>query len=147
MSARERLLHMLLFELIAVSSVIIGLIVFSDIALYSALKTMIVVSLIAMVWNYLFNLIFDQFYRGAREKRGLKLRIFYVLIFESGLVILTTPVMAYILQVSLLEAFILDLGITLFITLYTLVFNYCYDHLRLKFVNSKETPPSLSQLN
>ncbi|WP_028862689.1 PACE efflux transporter [Psychromonas aquimarina] len=145
MSARERLLHMLLFEVIALSLTIIGLIIFSDIALYSALKTMIVISLIAMVWNYLFNLAFDQIYRGAREKRSLKLRVLYVLVFESGLVILTTPVMAYILQISLMEAFILDIGITLFIMLYTLVFNYCYDHLRLKVINSRETQSPLSQ--
>ncbi len=138
MSTAERLLHMVLFEGIAVFLSMLGLLLFTNIEIHSALQTMIALSLIAMVWNYIFNIGFDKIFIGKREERSWKLRISYALLFESGLVFLTTPVMAYILQVSLLEAFILDIGLTLFILLYTLIFNYAYDHLRAQIIKSHE---------
>lgn len=138
MSTAERLLHMILFEGIAVFLSMVGLLLFTNIEIHSALQTMIALSLIAMVWNYIFNIGFDKIFIGKREERSWKLRISYALLFESGLVFLTTPVMAYILQVSLLEAFILDIGLTLFILLYTLIFNYAYDHLRAQIIKSHE---------
>lgn len=143
MSATERLFHMVLFEGFALLFAITGLLLFTDMEIHSALHTMIVLSLIAMVWNYIFNIAFDKIYSGEREERNWKVRITYALLFESGLLILTIPVMAYILNVSLFEAFILDIGLTLFILIYTVIFNYAYDHLRAQMIKSRQVQPVL----
>lgn len=139
MSTLERLFHMVLFETLAVSLSIIVLILFTDHQPSTLSGTMIVVMSIAMVWNFLFNAIFDRLYPGKREQRSILMRINFVLVFEAGLLLITIPVMAYILNVSLIEAFWLDIGVTIFITFYAFTFNFCYDHLRAIIINRRST--------
>jgi uncharacterized membrane protein len=138
MSTLERLFHTVLFELLGASLVIIGLILFTNHQPEALSGTVIVLMTIAMIWNFVFNAVFDRFYPGKREQRSLKMRIYFVLVFEAGLLLLTIPVMAYILNVSLLEAFLLDIGVTIFLTLYAFVFNYCYDHIRAFIIKRRE---------
>ncbi len=99
---------------------------------------MIVVATIAMMWNYCFNRIFDRYFTGEKSKRSLKLRIFHVVLFEAGLLVATIPVMAYLLNVGLWQAFLMDIGVTIFITIYAFVFNLIYDHVRAFLVRKAE---------
>ncbi|UPW19653.1 PACE efflux transporter [Agarivorans sp. TSD2052] len=131
MSTLERVFHSVLFELLAVTLSITGLAIFTEHELSSLSGTMVVIATIAMVWNYGFNLIFDRFATGEKNRRPLSLRIAHVILFEAGLLVLTIPVMAYILNVSLWQAFVMDLGVTVFITIYAFIFNFSYDHIRV----------------
>ncbi|MDN3715761.1 PACE efflux transporter [Vibrio breoganii] len=137
MGTIERIFHSILFEVLAVSLSILGLMMLTDHETGTLSGTMIVIATIAMGWNYLFNLGFDQVMKGEKTDRTLKDRIIHVILFEAGLLILTIPVMAYLLGLSLLEAFIMDLGVTLFVTFYAFVFNYTYDHARAFIVTNK----------
>ncbi|MGF1875302.1 PACE efflux transporter [Photobacterium frigidiphilum] len=139
MSTFERIFHAVLFEVLAVSLSILGLIIFTEHNPQTLSGTMIVVASIAMVWNFIFNYIFDRFFPGNREERTMKLRIFFVILFEAGLLFFTIPVMAYILNVSLIDAFWLDIGVTIFITIYALVFNYAYDNIRAFIIKKRRT--------
>ncbi|MDO6544042.1 PACE efflux transporter [Photobacterium sanguinicancri] len=134
MGRLERLFHAITFEVIAVSLSIIGLAIFTDHNISHLSGTMIVIATIAMIWNVIFNWIFDKFVQGQKEKRSLKIRIVHVLLFEAGLLFATVPVMAYILNVSILEALAMDIGVTIFITVYAFVFNLAYDHIRAYIV-------------
>jgi len=138
MSTLERLFHTVLFELLGASLVIIGLILFTNHQPEALSGTVIVLMSIAMAWNFVFNAVFDRLFPGKREKRSLKMRLYSVLVFEAGLLLITIPVMAYILNVSLLEAFLLDISVTIFITIYAFTFNYCYDHIRAFIVKRRE---------
>ena len=91
---------------------------------------MIVIATIAMIWNFIFNWIFDKFFTGEKKERTLSFRIFHVVLFEIGLLVVTIPVMAYLLNVGLLEAFMMDIGVTIFITIYAFTFNLVYDNAR-----------------
>jgi uncharacterized membrane protein len=91
---------------------------------------MIVIATIAMIWNFIYNWIFDQFFTGEKTQRTLSLRIFHVVLFELGLLFVTVPVMAYLLNVSIWEAFVMDIGVTIFITIYAFTFNWVYDNVR-----------------
>ena len=91
---------------------------------------MIVVATIAMMWNFIYNWIFDQFFTGEKTQRTLSFRIFHVVLFELGLLFVTVPVMAYLLNVSIWEAFVMDIGVTIFITIYAFTFNWVYDNVR-----------------
>jgi len=138
MSTLERLFHTVLFELLGASLAIIGLILFTNHQPEALSGTVIVLMTIAMTWNFVFNAVFDRLYPGKREQRSLKMRIYFVLVFEAGLLLLTIPVLAYILNISLLEAFLLDISVTIFITLYAFAFNYCYDHIRAFMIKRRE---------
>ena len=130
MSAIERVFHAVLFEVLAVSLSILGLSIFTSHEVSALSGTMILIATIAMVWNFIFNWVFDKFATGAKEKRTFAVRILHVVLFEGGLLLVTVPLMAWILKVGIWEALVMDIGVTIFITVYAFVFNYCYDHLR-----------------
>ncbi len=69
-----------------------------------------------------FNTLFDRFERRAGLTRTLGMRIAHAVIFELGLVAMVVPVAAWWLNVSLVEALLLDLGIVLFFLPYTFCF-------------------------
>ncbi|WP_119969092.1 PACE efflux transporter [Shewanella japonica] len=138
MSTLERVFHAVLFEFLAIIGSVIGLMLFTEHELASLSGTMIAIATIAMGWNFVFNLGFDRFFTGAREKRTVKQRVIQIALFESGLLILTIPVMAYILEISLIEAFWLDISVTLFITVYAYVYNYAYDHIRASIISKRQ---------
>ena len=140
MGTLERIFHAVLFEVLAVLLSISILMVATDHEVGSLSGTMIIVATIAMCWNFLFNWIFDQFYIGNKENRSIKLRIYHVTLFEIGLLVLTIPVIAYILEVGIGEAFIMDIGITIFITIYAFTFNLAYDKVRAAILKKSEKP-------
>ncbi|QPG57064.2 PACE efflux transporter [Shewanella eurypsychrophilus] len=143
MKANERIFHAVLFEVLAVSLSIMGLAMFTDYDVTALSGTMIVVATIAMIWNFIYNWIFDQFFTGEKTQRTLSLRIFHVVLFELGLLIATVPVMAYLLNVSIWEAFVMDIGVTIFITIYAFTFNWVYDSVRVVLVRRVARSESL----
>lgn len=136
-SIGERIFHAVLFEILAILLTIVGLIFFTEHQLMAVSGLVILISLIAMVWNFIFNWIFDYFFPASRETRGLKIRLLHVTLFEGGLLCITLPLVAYLLNVSLWQAFVIDFAMTVFIVIYTLIFNYTYDHARASIVKRK----------
>ncbi|MDX2320875.1 MAG: PACE efflux transporter [Moritella sp.] len=144
MSTLERIFHALLFEVLAVSLSILGLIIFTNHDPQILSGTMIVIASIAMAWNFIFNWIFDLFLPGDKDKRTMKLRLVHVIIFEAGLLVLTVPVMAYILTISIVDAFMMDIVVTVFITIYAFIFNWVYDNVRAVIISRKCIPATAS---
>lgn len=134
MSLKERVLHALLFELLAILIFILAVTLTTPHQTEAVTVVIILISSIAVVWNFIFNWIFDRFFTAAREQRSWRLRTFHTLAFEGGLLLFTLPVVAYILQIDWWRAFMLDIGLTLLIVVYTFCFNWAYDHLRLFFI-------------
>ncbi|MEL0658680.1 PACE efflux transporter [Psychromonas arctica] len=133
----ERVFHSVIFEVLALVMSITGLVIFTQHDMSTLSGTMIVVASMAMIWNYSFNATFDHYVKGEKTQRSLSLRIIHVLLFEAGLLFFTIPVMAFILDLSLWDAFVMDLGVTIFITIYAFVFNLSYDHLRAFIVKKR----------
>lgn len=130
MSNRERVFHAVLFELLAIVLTIGLMAMLTEYSPVSLSELIVLISLIAMVWNFLFNKLFDHFFQGPRLSRGFRLRLFHTFCFEFGLLCFTLPLVVWVLHIGWWEALTLDIGMTLFIVLYTLVFNWCYDYLR-----------------
>ncbi|ETX28627.1 PACE efflux transporter [Roseivivax isoporae] len=85
----------------------------------------------ATAWNYLFNLGFDhalQRHRGTAQKT-LPLRVLHAVLFETTLLIMLLPVFAWWLDLSLVEAFLMDLSFAAFYMAYAFVFTWVYDTL------------------
>ncbi|WP_323121720.1 multidrug/biocide efflux PACE transporter [Burkholderia alba] len=128
----ERLVHALTFELtaIALCAPVLSWVLGMSLVHVGALTA--VVSLVAMAWNVAFNALFDRFERHFGLVRNLMLRIVHAIAFELGLIALVLPLAAWWLEISLLQAFVLDLGILLFFLPYTFFFNLAYDRLRAR---------------
>lgn len=126
----DRVRHSLLFELfgVALCTPLASLILGKSLALIGSLS--ITISIVAMGLNYLFNLCFDKAmvrFGQPVNVRPLWLRIFHAISFETSLLFLTIPMVAWWLDMSLWAAFIADMGMVLFFLIYAFVFNWTYD--------------------
>lgn len=134
MTAWERVFHAVLFEFFAIIFTVILTSWLTDHSTAALTSVIVLISVIAMVWNFIFNWLFDKIVTGERVKRGLGIRILHSVLFEGGLLIFTLPLVMYMLNITLWHAFVMDIGMTLFVLVYSVVFNWVYDHLRLKFI-------------
>ncbi len=130
----ERFVHALAFELLAIAICApLGAWLMDRSAMHMGLLTL-TISLIAMSWNMVFNALFDRAERLWRFQRNLGVRAAHAGLFELGLLLLTVPLIAWWLDMSLRQALLLDLGLVLFFVPYSMAFNWCYDQLRRRFV-------------
>lgn len=95
------------------------------------------VSVLALTWNIIFNSLFDRLKARLQLANGGWTRVLHALLFEGGLIILAVPLIAGVLKISLLEAFILDIGVLLFFLPYTYVYHWGYDVIREKIVQQR----------
>lgn len=93
----------------------------------------IMLSTIAMVWNMAYNTMFDWLWPTSRVIRNLKVRIFHTLGFEGGFIVIGVPLVAFVMKMSLAQAFMLEIGFFLFFLPYTLCYNWVYDTLRQRW--------------
>ncbi|MEZ8017383.1 PACE efflux transporter [Vibrio splendidus] len=129
MSHKERMLHMVLFELVA-------LVLMAGLATYivggGAVKMAglaVSLSLIAMGWNYVYNYGYDKIYGADR-----KTRILHGLGFELGLMLVSFPLLTWVLQLDFWTVLVMDIGIVIFFVLYAIAFNWAYDSVRDQLV-------------
>ncbi|WMC10076.1 PACE efflux transporter [Oceanimonas pelagia] len=128
-TTKDRLRHTLGFELL-------GLVIFTPLASlvfgfeFHLMGVLAVAgSLIATVWNYLYNLLFDHAMlrlRGDVRKTTL-IRVLHALLFEGGLLLLFLPMIAWYLGISLWEAFVMDIAMAAFYLVYAFFYNLAYD--------------------
>lgn len=130
MSIKERILHSLLFEIIALIILVGFSQAFTDHNPASISGLAITLSLCAMGWNYVYNLGFDKVFGENRLSRGLLMRLGHGLGFEIGLLSVTTPLIMWVLERGFLAVVMINIGLTLFFLIYAIVFNWVYDHVR-----------------
>ena len=92
----------------------------------------------AMIWNIIYNMLFDRYWPAHQVKRTAKVRAFHALGFESGFIAIGVIMVSWILSVSLLQAFTLEIGFFLFFLPYTMFYNWAYDSLRLRVVKQHQ---------
>ena len=127
---RRRILQAALYEGIAIAVVTPTLALAFNHPPGSALVLSAIMSTIALTWNYLFNVVFEHWEaRQTVKGRSLPRRVAHGLGFEGGLALILLPVMAWWLEVSLLEALVADLGLLLFFFVYTVGFTWAFDRI------------------
>ncbi|WP_117232902.1 PACE efflux transporter [Vibrio maerlii] len=130
MSHKERILHSILFELVALvlMTTLATLITGNDASKMAGLA--LFMSLIAMGWNYAYNFIYDKLFGADRINRTLAVRVAHGLGFELGMLVLTLPVLMWALQMDFWTVLIMDIGLVVFFVVYAIVFNWAYDVIR-----------------
>ncbi|MCF5470294.1 multidrug/biocide efflux PACE transporter [Pseudomonas syringae] len=136
---RERALHATLFEIGGVILVapLLAWLMDHSLAMMGIMTVMI--STIAMLWNMLYNALFDRFRKRCGFAMNLMTRVLHAMGFEAGLILAVVPLAAWWLSISLLQAFLLDIGLLLMFLPYTLLFNWAYDRLRERLVERRES--------
>lgn len=130
-SIQERIIHAVAFEASAI-------VIVAPLAAWVMNKPLlqmgtltILLSTLAMVWNMIYNSLFDRLYAPGKPRSAV-VRVLHGLGFEGGFIIIGVPLVAWWLQVSLTEAFMLDVGLFLFYLPFTILYNWVYDKLRAR---------------
>lgn len=84
---------------------------------------------VATVWNYIYNLGFDHALRRffGRTQKTLPLRVVHAVCFEAGLLLALLPIFAWWLDITLVQAFVMDVSFSAFYLVYAFVFTWAYD--------------------
>ncbi|VTU12959.1 MULTISPECIES: PACE efflux transporter [unclassified Variovorax] len=125
---KRRVIYITLYEGLAIVAASAGLSLMSGEGLGHSGPLAVIASAIAVVWNLVFNALFER-WESRRTVRGrsLKRRIAHAIGFEGGLVAFLVPVFAWWLDVTLWQALMMDLGLVVFFLVYTFVFNWAFD--------------------
>lgn len=128
-STADRIRHALLFEGIGLVLLVAGAWAITGYGLGALGVIGVVSSIVATLWNYVYNLGFDHAMlrlRGDVAKTHA-IRALHAVLFEVGLLILLLPFVAWMLQVSLWQAFLFDAAVAVFYVAYGYAFNWAYD--------------------
>ncbi len=88
----------------------------------------VVLSTIALCWNYIFNAVFERWEsRQAVKGRSFTRRLAHGTGFEGGLTVILVPVMALWLDTTFLAAFLANLGLLAFFFVYAIGYTWAFD--------------------
>lgn len=137
-SLKERFLHAAGFEVLAILIVSPLAAWIMDKPLFQMGALAIMLSTVAMLWNMIYNAGFDRLYPRDKIKRGLGLRVLHALGFEGGFIMIGLPVAAWMLNVTLWQALMIEVAFFLFFLPYTIGYNWLYDRLRGKVIAHRQ---------
>jgi uncharacterized membrane protein len=131
MSPKTRLVvQAVLYEVFAIALVGPLLSLVFGLSISSSIGLAVVLSTIALLWNFVFNTLFEAWERRQVSKERTPVRrLLHGAGFEGGLVVLLLPVMAWWLDTSLLTALVTNLGLLAFFFFYAIGFTWAFDKL------------------
>ena len=125
--SKRRIVHALSYEIILLVIIAIALSFIFDMPMEVTGILGIVMAVTSVFWNMTFNHFFEKFEAKRHLKRTVGVRILHAIGFEGGLMLATIPMVAYAMDMSIGQAILLDLSMTLCILVYTFIFQWCYD--------------------
>ena len=125
---KRRIVYVALYEAIAIACTTAGLAGLADHDAGASGRAAGLASATAVAGTGLYNTLFEAWEaRQAKGGRSLLRRIVHAIGFEGGLVLAIVPMFAWTLGTSLVDAFLLDLGLVVFFTAYSFAFNWAFD--------------------
>lgn len=127
---KRKIVYVSLFELFAVALTTTTLMLLAGSSGAHASVAAVASSTVAVIWNFIFNSMFEAWeVRQATKGRSVARRIAHAIGFEGGLVAFLVPLFAWWLEISLWQAFIVDLWIVVFFLVYTFLFSLAFDRI------------------
>ncbi|PWV55380.1 PACE efflux transporter [Nocardiopsis sp. L17-MgMaSL7] len=88
----------------------------------------IMIATVASLWNMAFNYLFEAWERRqASRERTVGRRVLHAVSFQLTLVCFLIPLIAWWLEITLLQALLLDLVFIVYIPFYTFGYNWAFD--------------------
>lgn len=127
-SLKRRIVYVGTFEFFAILLATLFLSLLSGSKADDSFPLAVIVSTVAVVWNYFFNLGFEAWERRKNiQSRSLRIRLIHTLGFEGGLVLTCLPIYMLWYQVGPWSAFTKVLALMLFFLAYTFIFTWLFD--------------------
>ena len=125
---KRRLVYVTVFEIIAIISSTLVLMWLSHSDVSESLPVAVMMSLAAVIWNFIYNTAFEAWERRRRVKhRTVWIRSVHAFGFEGGLVIICLPLYMIWYDVGLVKAFMMEIALLLFFLVYTFTFTLIFD--------------------
>jgi uncharacterized membrane protein len=124
----RRVVYISLYEVLAIALAGLGLMLMSGESLLASGALATATSAVAVVWNLVFNSLFERWEtRQPVKGRSVRRRIAHAVVFEAGLVLMLVPLIAWWLGIGLWQALVMDLALVVFFLVYTFAFNWAFD--------------------
>lgn len=132
-SLPDRLRQIALFEIGGLLLITPPFAWLSGVPVTESLGLLAVLALMAAVWNGAYNTAFDWFEGRltgrTADRRPFRLRCLHAVGFETGLLLMTLPVIVWWTGMGWVDALVADIGLAAGYTVYALVFNLGYDRI------------------
>ncbi|MBM5457866.1 PACE efflux transporter [Pseudomonas sp. P66] len=127
---KRKLVYVSAYEAIGLCMSTLGLAYLSDTAPSNTGPLAVMITTIAMAWNFIYNTLFE-YWESRQVKRGRSVarRVAHAIGFQLTLVVYLIPLIAWWLDMSLVEAFLVDLAFIILIPCYTFVYNWLFDRI------------------
>ncbi|CAH5154699.1 TPA: PACE efflux transporter [Serratia marcescens] len=127
---KRKLVYVTAYEIIGMAISALGLALLSGHAPSSTGPLAVVITTIAVSWNFIYNSLFEWWEsRQASRIRTLKRRILHAVGFQLTLVVYLIPLIAWWMGITLWQALLLDMALIVIIPCYTFLFNWAFDKL------------------
>lgn len=125
---KRKLVYVTAYEIIGMVISALGLALLSGTAASNTGPLAVIITTIAVSWNVIYNTLFEFWeIRQVSRTRTLKRRILHAVGFQLTLVVYLIPLIAWWMEISLVQAFLLDMALIVIIPCYTFVFNWAFD--------------------
>lgn len=125
---KRKLVYVTAYEVIGMAISALGLALLSGTTPASTGPLAVIITTIAVSWNLIYNYLYEFWEsRQASRTRTLKRRILHAVGFQLTLVVYLIPLIAWWMEISLLQALLLDMALIVIIPCYTFVFNWAFD--------------------
>lgn len=125
---KRKLVYVTAYELIGMTISALGLALLSGHEPASTGPLAVIITTIAVSWNFIYNYLFEFWEsRQASRTRTVRRRVLHAIGFQLTLVVYLIPLIAWWMNVSLVQAFLLDAALIVVIPCYTFVYNWIFD--------------------
>jgi len=125
---KRRLTYVTVFEIIAIILSTLLLMILSHSDASESLPVAVMVSVAAVIWNFIYNTAFEAWERRKRiVRRTLWIRSAHAFGFEGGLLLICLPLYMIWYDVGLIKAFMMEAALLLFFLVYTFTFTLIFD--------------------
>ena len=125
---KRKLVYVTAYELIGMTISALGLALLSGHEPTSTGPLAVIITTIAVSWNFIYNYLFEFWEsRQASRTRTVRRRVLHATGFQLTLVVYLIPLIAWWMNVSLLQAFLLDAALIVIIPCYTFIYNWIFD--------------------
>lgn len=127
---KRKLVYVTCYELIGLSMSTLGLAYLSETQASHTGPLAVMITTIAMLWNLIFNTLFERWEsRQAKLGRSVARRVAHAVGFQLTLVVYLIPLIAWWLDMTLVEALLVDMAFIVLIPCYTFAYNWVFDRI------------------
>lgn len=127
---KRKLVYVTCYELIGLSMSTLGLAYLSETQASHTGSLAVMITTIAMLWNLIFNTLFERWEsRQAKRGRSVARRVAHAVGFQLTLVVYLIPLIAWWLDMTLVEALLVDMAFIVLIPCYTFAYNWVFDRI------------------